>query len=161
QQAIEGLQQLRGTLNLIELHGAALLLEEMVALATDIPVHEGDVLNAPLSALCNSLFLLRRYPHFCRQQGGERPELLLPLINELRSHRPDTKPLPESRLYPLDPARVPPALPTASRVLLDPTAFARLRQMFQRGLLHAIRHESGAGINLKMRALHRWEAPMT
>src|SRR5690606_15243138 len=34
QQAIEGLQQLRGTLNLIELHGAALLLEEMVALAT-------------------------------------------------------------------------------------------------------------------------------
>lgn len=160
QQAIEGLQQLRGTLNLIELHGAALLLEEMVALATDIPVHEGDVLNAPLSALCNSLFLLRRYLHFCRQQGGERPELLLPLINELRSHRPDTKPLPESHFYPLDPARVPPALRNGSRDMLEPKTFARLRQMFQLGLLDVIRHESGAGINLKKRALQRWEARM-
>src|SRR5690554_6388885 len=75
QQAIEGLQQLRGTLNLIELHGSALLLAEMVALATDIPVHEGDVLNAPLSSHCYSPYLPRRYLHFIRQQGGERPAL--------------------------------------------------------------------------------------
>ena len=59
QQAIESLQQLRGTLNLIELDGAALLLEEMIALTTDIPVHEGEGLNEPLSTLCDSLFLLR------------------------------------------------------------------------------------------------------
>ena len=72
QQAIEGLQQLRGTLNLIELSGAALLLEEMIALATDIPVHDGEGRNAPLTALCNSLFQLQRYLHLCRQQGAER-----------------------------------------------------------------------------------------
>src|SRR5690606_10914660 len=101
QQAIEGLQQLRGTLNLIELSGAALLLEEMIALATDIPVHDGEGRNAPLTALCNSLFQLQRYLHLCRQQGAERPELLLPTINDLRSHRSDMPPLPESHFYPL------------------------------------------------------------
>ncbi len=158
QQAIEGLQQLRGTLNLIELSGAALLLEEMIALATDIPVHEGEGLNAPLSTLCNSLFLLQRYLHFCRQQGSERPELLLPVINELRSHRAGAKPLPESHFYSLDPQRVPAALRNGAREPLAPRTFARLRQMFQLGLLDMIREPGqAAGIGLMKRALQRWE----
>lgn len=158
QQAIESLQQLRGTLNLIDLSGAALLLEEMVSLATDIPVHEGDELNAPLSSLCDSLFLLRRYLHYCRQQGRERPELLLPMINELRSHRAGVKPLAESHFYPLDPQRVPAALRNGARQPLDAKTFARLRQMFQIGLLELIREpRPGAGITLMKRALQRWE----
>lgn len=158
QQAIESLQQLRGTLNLIELAGAALLLEEMVALATDIPVHEGEELNAPLSSLCDSLFLLRRYLHYCRQQGGERPELLLPMINELRSHRAGIKALPESHFYPLAPQRVPAALRNGARQPLDGKTFARLRQMFQIGLLDMIRDpRPGAGITMMKRALQRWE----
>lgn len=158
QQAIEGLQQLRGTLNLIELDGAALLLEEMIALATDIPVHEGEGRNGPLSTLCNSLFLLQRYLHLCRQQGAERPELLLPAINELRQHRADMPPLPESHFYPLDPHRVPVALRDGARQPLDPRTFARLRQMYQLGLLGMIRDERpAAGISLMQRALQRWE----
>ena len=80
QQSIEGLQQLRGTLALIELKGAAELLDEMVALATDIPTHDGDERNEPLSALCDALFLLERYLDQARQSGRERPELLLPTI---------------------------------------------------------------------------------
>ena len=158
QQAIEGLQQLRGTLNLIELSGAALLLEEMVALATDIPVHEGEGLNEPLSTLCNSLFLLQRYLHLCRQHGGEHPELLLPAINELRAHRAGVKPLPESHFYPLDPHRVPAALRDGTREPLDAKTFARLRQMFQLGLLDMIRQPgAAAGIGMMKRALQRWE----
>ena len=155
QRAIEGLQQLRGTLDLIELEGAALLLEEMIALATDIPVHEGDGLNEPLSALCNSLFLLQRYLHFCRQQGGERPELLLPIINELRSHRSGARALPESHFYPLDAHRVPPALRDGARQPLDRQTFARLRQMFQLGLLEMIRESRpGAGVSMKIGRAH-------
>lgn len=158
QQAIEGLQQLRGTLNLIELDGAALLLEEMIALAKDIPVHEGEGLNAPLSTLCDSLFLLQRYLHYCRQQGGERPELLLPVINELRSHRDDVKALPESHFYSLDPLRVPVALRNGARQPLDGRTFARLRQMFQLGLLGMLREpRPTAGIAMMRRALQRWE----
>ena len=60
QQSIEGLQQLRGTLALIELKGAALLLDEMISLAMDIPVHDGEERNEPLSSLCDALFLLER-----------------------------------------------------------------------------------------------------
>ena len=158
QQAIESLQQLRGTLNLIELSGAALLLEEMIALATDIPVHEGEGMNDPLSSLCDSLFLLRRYLHYCRQQGSERPELLLPMINELRSHRSGCKALAESHFYPLDLQRVPGALRNGARQPLDGKTFARLRQMFQIGLLDMIREpRPGAGISMMKRALQRWE----
>src|SRR5690606_30494705 len=102
----------------------------------------------------------RRSLYICRQQGGECPELLRPLHNELRSHRPDTTPLPESHFHPLAPAPMPPALRTGSRDTLAPNTIARLRQMFQRGLLDVSRHESGAGINLKKRALQRWEARM-
>ncbi|WGK63034.1 ferrous iron transporter B [Halopseudomonas sp. SMJS2] len=158
QQAIEGLQQLRGTLNLIELDGAALLAEEMIALATDIPEHEGEGRNAPLSALCNGLFLLQRYLHLCRQQGVEQPELLLPTINDLRAHRADAPPLAESHFYPLDVQRLPVALRDGSKEPLDTRTFARLRQMYQLGLLGMLRDERPAvGISLMQRALQRME----
>ncbi|MCO5786003.1 ferrous iron transporter B [Pseudomonas sp. G11-1] len=158
QQAIEGLQQLRGTLNLIELDGAALLAEEMIALATDIPEHEGEGRNAPLSALCNGLFLLQRYLHLCRQQGVEQPELLLPTINDLRAHRADAPPLAESHFYPLDVQRLPVALRDGSKEPLDTRTFARLRQMYQLGLLGMLRDERpAAGISLMQRALQRME----
>ncbi len=42
QQAVEGLQQVRGTLALIELTGAELLAQEILQLATDIPVGAGE-----------------------------------------------------------------------------------------------------------------------
>ena len=158
QQAIEGLQQLRGTLNLIELDGAALLLEEMIALATDIPVHEGEGRNEPLSALCNGLFLLQRYLQLCRQHGVEQPELLLPTINDLRAHRADATPLAENHFYPLDTQRLPMALRDGSKEPLDNRTFARLRQMYQLGLLGMLRDERpAAGISLMQRALQRME----
>lgn len=161
QLAIEGLQQLRGTLNLIELGGAALLLEEMIALATDIPEHEGESRNEPLSALCNSLFLLQRYLHLCRQQGAERPELLLPTINELRAHRPDTPPLPESHFYALDLRCLPLALRGGAKEPLDKRTFSRLRQMYQVGLLGMLRDERPtAGMALMQRALQRLETSL-
>ncbi len=156
QHAIEGLQQLRGTLDLIELNGAALLLEEMIALATDTPVHDGDERNAPLSALCNSLFLLQRYLQFCRKQGIEQPELLLSAINELRSFQTGVAPLPESHFYRLDMQRVPVALRDGAREPVATRTYVRLRQMYQLGLLGMLRDEQpAAGITLMQRALQR------
>lgn len=156
QHAIEGLQQLRGTLDLISLSGAALLLEEMIALATDTPVHEGDERNAPLSALCDSLFLLQRYLQLCSRQGAEQPELLIPAINQLRSFQTGVAALPESHFYPLDMQRVPVALRDGTREPVDACTYARLRQMYQLGLLGVLRDEqSAAGITLMQRALQR------
>ena len=42
QQAVESLQQVRGTLNLIELTGAELLAQEVLDQATDIPAGVGE-----------------------------------------------------------------------------------------------------------------------
>jgi hypothetical protein len=159
QQAIEGLHQLRGTLQLIELRGAALLLTEMIALATDIPEHDGEDRNEPLSALCDGLFLLERYLQQCRHQGFERPELLLPAINQLRSHRLGAAVYSESFFYSLSTDDLPLNLRGSDAAEpLDKRTFNRLRQMYQLGLLGIIRGEGVAGsAPLMLRALQRWE----
>ena len=159
QQAIESLQQLRGTFELIELNGATVLLTEMVALATDVPEHDGTERNGPLSSLCDSLFLLERYLEQCRQQGYERPELLLPAINELRKHRVETAPLPESFFYELDFQSLDVNARAGSEEGIEPRAFNRLRQMYQLGLLALIRDDGiPASTPLMKRALERWES---
>ena len=159
QQAIEGLQQLRGTFELIELEGAAVLLDEMVALATDVPEHDGTERNAPLSSLCDSLFLLERYLEQCRHQGCERPELLLPAINDLRKHRAEVGPFGESHFFALDIGTLPASVRPGADVVMEQRAFNRLRQMYQLGLLALIRDDGiAASTPLLQRALQRWEA---
>ncbi|UAW97021.1 ferrous iron transporter B [Halopseudomonas nanhaiensis] len=158
QRAIEGLQQLRGTFDLIEMTGAALLLSEMVALATDVPEHDGTERNAPLSSLCDSLFLLERYIEQCRLAGFEQPELLIPTINELRKHRADAEPLAQSHFYRLDASTLPAAVRAVGEGGLEKHVFNRLRQMYQLGLLGLIRDDGiGASTPLMLRALQRWE----
>ncbi len=159
QQAIEGLQQLRGTFEMIGLAGAALLLGEMVELATDVPEHDGTERNAPLSSLCDAMFLLERYLEQCRHQGYERPELLLPAINDLRKHRQDAPALSESHFFALDAAAIPSELRPGSAMGMERRAFNRLRQMYQLGLLALIRDDGiSAATPLLKRALERWEA---
>ncbi len=163
QQAIEGLHQLRGTLTLIEQRGAALLLTEMIALATDIPEHDGTDRNEPLSALCDGLFLLERYLQQCLYHGFERPELVLPAINQLRAHRPGAAPYPESHFYALSATELPLGLRSGSgrdgEEALDNRTFKRLRQMYQLGLLGILRGDGVAGsAPLMLRALQRWES---
>ncbi|WP_373187675.1 ferrous iron transporter B [Halopseudomonas sp.] len=162
QQAIEGLHQLRGTLTLIELRGAALLLTEMIALATDIPEHAGEERNEQLSALCDGLFLLERYLQQCRHQGFERPELLLPAINQLRTHRSGAVPYSDSHFYLLSAAELPLRLRGNDAAQpLDDRSFNRLRQMYQLGLLGVIRGDTVAGsAPLMLRALQRWESSL-
>ena len=161
QQSIEGLQQLRGTLALIELKGAAQLLDEMIELATDIPVHEGEQRNEPLAALCDALFLLQRYLDQARQAGSERPELLLPMINQLRRHRSGAAPLPDSHFYPLPVAGLPLNLRPGVTEEPNPKTFARLRQMYQLGLLSLLREDAAAATPLMQRALLRFETCMS
>lgn len=162
QQAIEGLQQLRGTLTLIELHGAALLLAEMVALATDIPEHDGIDRNEPLSALCDGLFLLERYLQQCRHQGFERPELLLPTINQLRANRSGVPALSASHFYKLAADSLPlTCRGQADQQPLDGRTFKRLRQMYQVGLLGMLRDDGlPASAPLMQRALARWQSTL-
>ena len=98
QQAVENLKQVRGTLNLIELTGAELLAQEILQLATDIPVGAGEDRDVQLAALSNALYVLRRYLESVDASRQEIPELLLPAINALRQACTQP-PLPESFFF--------------------------------------------------------------
>src|SRR5690606_5121367 len=142
QQAVENLQQVRGTLNLIELAGAELLAQEVLQQATDIPAGVGEERDGQLSALSNALYVLRRYLENVDNSRQEIPELLLPAINDLRQAGGQPA-LPESFFFSvrLDQPRPRTAAPT-----LDGAARAgearRMRHMYQVGLLGFIRDQN-------------------
>ncbi|MBE7374686.1 ferrous iron transporter B [Pseudomonas lopnurensis] len=158
QQAVENLKQVRGTLNLIELTGAELLAQEVLQLATDIPVGAGEDRDVQLAALSNALYVLRRYLESVDASRQEIPELLLPAINTLRLAGAQP-PLPESFFFSvrLDHAR-PPIEAPARAGGASAAEVRRLRQMYQIGLLGFIREENlPASLKLMGRALGRFD----
>lgn len=156
QQAVENLKQVRGTLKLIESTGAELLAQEILDLATDIPVGAGEERDTQLAALSNALYVLRRYLESVDASRQEMPELLLPPINALRlvsGHAP----LPESFFFSarLDHAR-PPVVVAAREPGVRAIEARRLRQMYQVGLLGFISENNiAASLKLMARALGR------
>ncbi|MGO1503003.1 MAG: chemotaxis protein [Marinobacter sp.] len=101
QNCLDFLNQLRGIFILVELRGGTLLCQEAVAMANDVPVGANDDKNILLTTLNNAFFILRRYVEYYQQQRADHPELLLPVINELREARRE-KPYPESCFFEVD-----------------------------------------------------------
>lgn len=156
QQAVENLKQVRGTLKLIELTGAELLAQEILQLATDIPVGAGEERDTQLAALSNALYVLGRYLESVDASRQEMPELLLPPINALRLVSAQS-PLAESFFFSarLDHAR-PPVVAAVREPAARMTEARRLRQMYQVGLLGFIREDNApASLKLMARALSR------
>ncbi|MCM2320544.1 MAG: ferrous iron transporter B [Pseudomonas sp.] len=156
QQAVEYLQQIRGILKLIELAGAELLAQEILLLATDIPAGAGQERDGQLAALGKALFVLRRYLEGIDIHRQEIPELLLPIINELRQSTGQPS-LPESFFFSV---RLDQPRPQRRNVEIQPGAAnrdgARLRQMYQLGLMNVLREQNlSAALKLMSRALGR------
>lgn len=101
QNCLDFLNQLRGIFILVELRGGTLLCQEAVAMANDVPVGANDDKNILLTTLNSALFILRRYVEYYHHQRADHPELLLPVINELREARRE-KPYPESCFFEVD-----------------------------------------------------------
>ncbi|MBN7768976.1 chemotaxis protein [Marinobacter daepoensis] len=101
QNCVDYINQLRGIFILVELRGGTLLCQEAVYLANDVPVGANDDKNILLTALNSALFILRRYVEYYHQQREDHPELLLPVINDLREARRE-KPYPESCFFEID-----------------------------------------------------------
>ncbi|WP_282343572.1 ferrous iron transporter B [Pseudomonas sp. PS02288] len=156
QQAIESLQQVRGTLKLIELTGAEMLAQEIQQQATDIPAGASEVRDIQLAALSTALFVLRRYLENLDAHREEMPEVLLPAINDLRKAG-NQPPLPESFFFSVRLDQPRPLRDGTTRETVDLTAEGRrLRQMYQVGLLGFIREQSSASsLRLMLRALTR------
>ena len=101
QNCVDFLNQLRGIFVLVELRGGILLCQEAVTMASDLPVGANDDKNILLTTLNSALFILRRYVEYYHQERAYHPELLLPIINDLREARRE-KPYPESCFFDID-----------------------------------------------------------
>src|SRR5690554_6634053 len=101
QNCVDYLNQLRGIFVLVELRGGTLLCKEAVAVANDVPVGASNDKNILLTTLSTALFILRRYVEYYHQQREDHPELMIPVINELRVARGEA-PHPESVFFELD-----------------------------------------------------------
>lgn len=158
QQAVGNLQQVRGTLKLIELTGAELLAQEILRLGMDIPVDAGQERDDQLTALSGALHVLRSYLEGLDTHRQEIPELLLPAINELRKSV-DQPPLPASYFFSV---RLDQARPQTDVPLLEPglrqTQARLLRHMYQLGLVGFLRDENHLpGLKMMARALARFD----
>lgn len=144
QNCLDHLNQLRGIFMLVELRGGTLLCQEAVAIANDVPVGASEGKDILLIKLSNALFILQRYVEYHQQQRADHPELLLPLINELREARGE-KPFPESCFFDLDTKQQPDfcaGLPESDSVRTDigyDITSRRMRLTMQVALLGMLR----------------------
>ncbi|WP_166259915.1 chemotaxis protein [Marinobacter salicampi] len=154
QNCVDFLNQLRGIFILVELRGGTLLCQEAVAMANDVPVGANDDKNILLTTLSGALFILRRYVEYYHQQRADHPELLLPIINDLREARKE-KPYPESCFFDIDTKLRPDA---CALLILAPLEVneneyevhaRRMRLMFQVGLLGVLRERNDV-VNKKL-----------
>ncbi|MEQ6884964.1 chemotaxis protein [Salicola sp. Rm-C-2C1-2] len=147
QNCVDYLNQLRGIFSLVELKGGALLCQEAVVLANEVPVGATDDKNNLLTALSNALFTLRRYIEYYQRQQVDRPELLLPVVNEIREARRDA-PYPDSWFFGAGLSVAPDFCSERSVPQIETTNEAdfevharRFRLMYQVGLLGVLRNQ--------------------
>ena len=157
QNCIDYLKQLRGIFVVIEVQGCVLLCQESVALANEVPVGANNDKNGLLTNLSNAIFILRRYTEYFSHQKLDHPELLLPIINDLRVAR-KAKAFPESHFFEFDASIQFDAATvlglSESNKLSDFEHHAkRFRHMYQVGLLDMLRdRNTKISLNLINRA---------
>ncbi|HET7064084.1 MAG TPA: Hpt domain-containing protein, partial [Rudaea sp.] len=141
------LHQVQGTLRMVELYGAAMVVDEMEHVAQGLLDGSVKPHDETYSVLMRGIVQLPDYLE--RLQGGHKdiPIVLLPLLNDLRATRGE-KLLTESALFSPDlSAALPPAAAGAATglpVIELRAQGARLRTAFQLSLLRWIRDDSAA-----------------
>lgn len=82
---IDSLQQIRGSLALIELHGARELAGELLESARKLKASEIPLADEKLSALTKGFFVLSCYFEYALQKEWGLPALMVPYINDIRT----------------------------------------------------------------------------
>ena len=137
------LHQVHGTLQMVEFYGAALLAEEMEALAKVLA--EGDVANESdvLEVLMQAILQLPSYLEHIKAGRRDLPVVLLPILNELRAARGESL-MSETALFAPN-IEAPAAMTAAELNKFNDPGFApwlkKLRQMQQTAILHILRGE--------------------
>ncbi len=153
QNCIDFLNQLRGIFTLVEVQGGTVLCQEMVTHANEVPVGALEDKNGLLAVLNQALFVLRRYVDYYSDDYQDHPELLIAIINALRSSR-KAKLLPDSYFFEVEFPRQAPAAVESLDIPSDQFEgrCRRLRHMYQVGLLELLREKE---LTLGYRLLER------
>jgi chemosensory pili system protein ChpA (sensor histidine kinase/response regulator) len=140
------LHQVQGTLRMVELYGAAMVVEEMERVALGLLDGQIKAADDTYSILMRGIVQLPDYLE--RLQSGHKdiPIVLLPLLNDLRATRGE-KLLTESVLFSPDLSAPLPAAAAGAGIAGMPegqlkSEAARLRSAFQLSLLRWIRNDS-------------------
>ncbi|TBW54865.1 hybrid sensor histidine kinase/response regulator [Marinobacter halodurans] len=136
------LHQVHGTLQMVELYGAALLTEEMEKLAQAILNDATSNVDEAIEVLMQAILQLPQYLEHLDSHRDDFPLALLPLLNDLRAARGEAL-LSDTSLFKPDLSAAEfRANPAASQRLQDPKVLGhvrKLRQMFQFALVGIIR----------------------
>ncbi|MGO1500427.1 MAG: Hpt domain-containing protein [Marinobacter sp.] len=138
------LHQVHGTLQMVELYGAALLTEEMEKLTLAVLNDSVVSVDEAVNVLMQSILQLPQYLEHLASSQDDFPMVLLPLLNDLRAARGDSL-LSDTSLFKPDlgPSRMQVAGNVSQR-LQDPKVLGhirKLRQMYQFALAGIIREE--------------------
>ncbi|WP_317928728.1 hypothetical protein [Halioxenophilus sp. WMMB6] len=145
QASIEGLQQITGTLAMIQLSGPHQLAASILEVAQDITPGDKTVAEGTLQSLTNAFFVLPRYLEFLENTKTDHPELLLPWINELRACCGKSA-LPDSHFFKI--VRYPASVANLTWIKASSqqsgdlkAAATRLRHMYQIGLVALLQNK--------------------
>ncbi|MBB3060745.1 hypothetical protein [Microbulbifer rhizosphaerae] len=134
-QCMAALRQISGVLQMVQLHAAELLAQEMLSALADLQEDRQEATSDLMEALGTGFYVITRYLDFVQNRSSARPELLIPYINNLRAAR-SQPPVPESHFFRcrLD-ANVPGAVSSAVMSEDLGNFVRRFRHMYQVGLL--------------------------
>ncbi|MFO8141155.1 MAG: Hpt domain-containing protein [Marinobacter sp.] len=136
------LHQVHGTLQMVELYGAALLTEEMEKLTQAILNETVVSVNDAVEVLMQAILQLPQYLEHLASSRDDFPMVLLPLLNDLRAARGEAL-LSDTALFKPDltPSRITVGGKVSER-LHDPKVLdhlRKLRQMYQFALAGVVR----------------------
>ncbi|HWV16658.1 MAG TPA: pilus assembly protein [Cellvibrio sp.] len=158
QRCVEGIRQVRGILNLIQLKGVNLLAEELAIHIKDVSPGEDAKTDRQLELISAAFFMLPRYLEYCVQTSRNMGMLLIPKINELRQARRAAL-LPESYYFEFEPAAIERALAELAPQEANLPLLRRLRFMYQTGLLKVLQgNQVKSSLGIMCRALERLES---
>ncbi|AOY89593.1 hybrid sensor histidine kinase/response regulator [Marinobacter salinus] len=136
------LHQVHGTLQMVELYGAALLTEEMEKLTQAILNDDAVNVDEAVEVLMQAILQLPQYLEHLASSQDDFPMVLLPLLNDLRAARGDSLLSDTSLFKPdLSPSRINVSAKVSQR-LQDPKVLGhirKLRQMYQYALAGVVR----------------------
>ncbi|MDF3868689.1 Hpt domain-containing protein [Pseudomonas denitrificans (nom. rej.)] len=138
------IHQVRGTLQMVEFYGAALLAEEMEYLTQALIDGKTSSQSEALEVLMQAILQLPAYLERIQSARRDLPMVVLPLLNDLRTARGE-KLLSETSLFSPDLSQESPVLPVDALARLRtaelPALLRKLRQMLQVALVGVIRNQ--------------------